>query len=78
MSCLPNSLLGKGLRASWECVAPFERFVEIGKADLFANPSFPMPMFAKNVTFAAADLAEIVRANAPARVRALGPVEGGS
>lgn len=51
-----NSLVGEGLRASWECIAPFGRFVEIGKADIHANSSLPMEYFAKNVTFTAVDM----------------------
>lgn len=51
-----NSLMGEELRASWECIAPGGRFIEIGKADINANSSLPMAFFAKNVTFAAVDL----------------------
>ncbi|ESZ94756.1 polyketide synthase [Sclerotinia borealis F-4128] len=51
-----NSLVGEGLRASWECIAPHGRFIEIGKADINANSSLPMSSFAKNVSFAAVDL----------------------
>ncbi|ETS76597.1 hypothetical protein PFICI_11984 [Pestalotiopsis fici W106-1] len=58
-----NSLAGEGLQASWECIAPFGRFIEIGKVDIMANASLPMGIFAKNVTFAAVDLVSIVKAN---------------
>ena len=58
-----NSLAGEGLRASWECIAPFGRFIEIGKADIMANSSLPMGIFARNVTFAAVDLVSIVKTN---------------
>ncbi|KAK7920460.1 polyketide synthase PksD [Apiospora marii] len=58
-----NSLAGEGLRASWECIAPFGRFIEIGKADIMANSSLPMGTFAKNITFAAMDLVSIVKTN---------------
>ncbi|KAI1340369.1 hypothetical protein F5Y15DRAFT_423306 [Xylariaceae sp. FL0016] len=54
-----NSLSGDGLRASWECVAPYGRFVEIGKADIMANSSLPMACFAKNVSFSAFDLVHL-------------------
>ncbi|KAK3329248.1 hypothetical protein B0H66DRAFT_634456 [Apodospora peruviana] len=56
-----NSLSGDGLRASWECVAPYGRFLEIGKVDIQANSALPMASFAKNVTFAAIDLLHIVQ-----------------
>lgn len=58
-----NSLAGEGLQASWESIAPFGRFIEIGKADIMANSSLPMGIFAKNVTFAAVDLVSIVKSN---------------
>ncbi|KAG8157435.1 hypothetical protein KVR01_012819 [Diaporthe batatas] len=54
-----NSLVGEGLRASWECIAPYGRFIEIGKADINANSSLPMGQFAKNVMFCAVDLGHI-------------------
>ncbi|KAI1152215.1 polyketide synthase PksD [Nemania diffusa] len=52
-----NSLMGEGLRASWECIAPYGRFIELGKADIHANAGLPMTPFAKNVTFSAVDVA---------------------
>lgn len=51
-----NSLSGDKLKASWACIAPFGRFIEIGKADIGSNSSLPMAHFARNVTFAAVDL----------------------
>ncbi|KAH9905928.1 hypothetical protein F4778DRAFT_779319 [Xylariomycetidae sp. FL2044] len=51
-----NSLSGDGLRASWDCIAAYGRFVEIGKSDIVSNASLPMGQFAKNVSFAAVDL----------------------
>ncbi|KAF1852053.1 polyketide synthase PksD [Cucurbitaria berberidis CBS 394.84] len=51
-----NSLVGEGLRASWECVAPYGRFIEIGKADIHANTPLPMASFANNRSFSAVDL----------------------
>lgn len=55
-----NSLVGEGLRASWECIAPYGRFIEIGKADIHSNSQLPMAHFAKNVSFAAVDLRHIL------------------
>ncbi|KAH9996378.1 polyketide synthase PksD [Xylariaceae sp. FL0662B] len=51
-----NSLVGEGLRASWECIAPYGRFIEIGKADINANSALAMGPFAANATFTAVDL----------------------
>ena len=56
-----NSMAGEGLRRSWECIAPFGRFVEIGKADIGASGKLPMFPFKKNVVFASVDLAFMVR-----------------
>ncbi|KAI0848452.1 polyketide synthase PksD [Daldinia vernicosa] len=55
-----NSLVGESLRASWECIAPYGRFVEIGKADIKANTALPMACFAKNVSFSGVDLHHIL------------------
>ncbi|CAN9190585.1 unnamed protein product [Alternaria alternata] len=54
-----NSLVGEGQKASWECVAPYGRFVEIGKADIYANSPLPMASFANNKTFSAVDLRDL-------------------
>jgi NADPH:quinone reductase-like Zn-dependent oxidoreductase len=54
-----NSLVGEGQKASWECVAPYGRFVEIGKADIYANSPLPMASFANNRTFSAVDLRDL-------------------
>ncbi|KAI1452810.1 polyketide synthase PksD [Annulohypoxylon moriforme] len=51
-----NSLVGDGLRASLECVAPYGRFIEIGKADINSNASLPMGQFANNLSFSSVDL----------------------
>ncbi|ORX94601.1 hypothetical protein BCR34DRAFT_608222 [Clohesyomyces aquaticus] len=54
-----NSLSGDGLKASWECIAPFGRFIEIGKADIVADSGLPMASFKKNASFIAVDLRHI-------------------
>jgi NADPH:quinone reductase-like Zn-dependent oxidoreductase len=51
-----NSLGGKLLQETWDCIAPFGRFVDIGKADIIANNMLPMGPFDRNVTFSAVDL----------------------
>ncbi|MCJ1379111.1 hypothetical protein MMC17_002211 [Xylographa soralifera] len=50
-----NTLSGEGLRTSWECIAPFGRFIEAGLKDIFSHGSLPMFKFAKNTTFASVD-----------------------
>jgi NADPH:quinone reductase-like Zn-dependent oxidoreductase len=51
-----NSTAGDELRASWECIAPYGRFVEIGQANIGANSPLPMGRFANNVSFSAVDV----------------------
>ncbi|RYP67344.1 hypothetical protein DL771_007288 [Monosporascus sp. 5C6A] len=55
-----NSLMGEGLRASWECIAPYGRFIQIGKTDINANSPLPMAHFANNATFTAVDIRHMV------------------
>ena len=50
-----NSLAGESLAASWECIAPYGRFIEIGKADILSNTKLSMAKFEKNVSFTAFD-----------------------
>ncbi|KAL8717110.1 MAG: hypothetical protein Q9225_005621 [Loekoesia sp. 1 TL-2023] len=56
-----NSLVGESLRASWECIAPYGRMIEIGQAEIDANASLPMASFAKNILFAGVALHRIVK-----------------
>ena len=51
-----NSLSGDLLKASWECIAPLGRFVEIGKRDIESHARLSMSPFATSVTFASVDL----------------------
>ena len=51
-----NSLSGDSLIASWECIASFGRFVEIGKKDIHSHAQLPMYPFRKNAAFLAVDL----------------------
>lgn len=55
-----NSLSGEALLASWECVAPFGRFIELGKADIQANSKLPMSKFFGEVSFHAVAVDYIV------------------
>ena len=48
-----NSLSGDNLVASWECIAPFGRFIELGNADVESNSKLPMSSFADNISFSA-------------------------
>lgn len=55
-----NSLSGDGLTASWECVAPFGRFLEIGRRDIDSRGQLPMAPFIKNLSFISVDLASVL------------------
>ncbi|PKY05111.1 KR-domain-containing protein [Aspergillus campestris IBT 28561] len=51
-----NSLASDEFIASWESIAPYGLFVEIGKNDILSNSKLPMGQFEKNVSFSAFDL----------------------
>ncbi|TGJ78623.1 hypothetical protein E0Z10_g10141 [Xylaria hypoxylon] len=54
-----NSLSGQALQSTWECIAPYGRFVEMGKTDIQMNTLLPMGQFRKNVSFFALDVQHI-------------------
>ena len=58
-----NSLAGEGLRSSWECIAPFGRFIETGKKDTTSFGYLPMSPFTNDALFASIDLVNIIRQN---------------
>lgn len=51
-----NSLSGDALRLTWNCIAAFGRFVELGKRDFTVNSRLEMRQFEKNVTFIGLDV----------------------
>ncbi|KAF2105024.1 hypothetical protein NA57DRAFT_71219 [Rhizodiscina lignyota] len=51
-----NSLAGEALRLSWHCLADWGRFLEIGKADLFANTGLDMKPFLDNKSYIGVNL----------------------
>ncbi|GLA88443.1 type I Iterative Polyketide synthase (PKS) [Aspergillus tubingensis] len=51
-----NSLAGDFLRETWDCLAPFGRFIEIGKRDITSNTRLEMAKFEYNCTFSSLDL----------------------
>ncbi|KAG6160158.1 Type I Iterative PKS [Claviceps purpurea] len=59
-----NSLAGDLLRESWASLAPFGRFIEIGKRDITSNSRLDMFKFDSNCTFSSVDLT-IVAAERP-------------
>lgn len=55
-----NSLSGRLLVASWDIIAEFGRFVEIGRKDIDTRGNLPMFPFKRNAIFAGVDLAAFV------------------
>jgi NADPH:quinone reductase-like Zn-dependent oxidoreductase len=55
-----NSLGGELLETSWDCVAPFGRFIEIGLGDAYARQQLPMFNFSKGVSFMSFNLANFM------------------
>lgn len=51
-----NSLSGEALHDTFDCIAPFGTFVEIGKSDIYKDSKLSMAPFDKNISFASVDL----------------------
>lgn len=66
-----NSLAGEELVASWELMAKYGRFIEIGIKDIEAHKSLPMFPFAQNVSFSAIDISAMSRERLPMIQKAL-------
>ena len=56
-----NSLAGEALRLTWNCIAPYGRFIELGARDLTVNTRLEMTNFLKNAMFAAFNLVYLIR-----------------
>lgn len=56
-----NSLTGERLRESWQCLAPFGRFIDIGKRSFLENSLLEMGPFNEALSFHAVDLAMLIR-----------------
>ncbi|MEM9761781.1 MAG: type I polyketide synthase [Pseudomonadota bacterium] len=57
-----NSLAGEAQRRSLRCLAPFGRFVEIGKRDIFESGALPLRPFARNLSFFSFDADQLLSA----------------
>ncbi|KAM0260907.1 hypothetical protein ACHAQJ_002527 [Trichoderma viride] len=71
-----NSLGGEMFRESCNVVAPFGRFVEIGRKDLMDDALMPMEFLLKNISFAYVDLALVIAKAKPLAQRLLHDVLG--
>ncbi|KAK4648623.1 putative PKS/NRPS-like protein biosynthetic cluster [Podospora bellae-mahoneyi] len=58
--------------ATWGCLAPFGRFVEIGKRDIHQNSNLGMDPFRRNVSFASVDMILVYELDKPLAARLLG------
>jgi acyl transferase domain-containing protein/NADPH:quinone reductase-like Zn-dependent oxidoreductase/NADP-dependent 3-hydroxy acid dehydrogenase YdfG len=56
-----NSLTGEALRKTWECVAEFGRFIEVGKVDIYGNTGLEMKPFLQNRMFVGVNLERMLR-----------------
>ncbi|PYH45916.1 type I polyketide synthase [Aspergillus saccharolyticus JOP 1030-1] len=56
-----NSMAGEALQETWGCLAPFGRFIEIGKRDILSGGKLPMSPFHDNRTFAGVNLVALAR-----------------
>lgn len=54
-----NSLSGELLHATWKCIAPFGKMVEIGKRDLIGSGKLDMSIFEDNRTYSCVDLDQL-------------------
>jgi NADPH:quinone reductase-like Zn-dependent oxidoreductase len=55
-----NSLSNEALRRTWNCVAPFGRFIELGKRDIYDNTGLEMRPFLNNITFSGLDISALI------------------
>ena len=51
-----NSLSGEYLQDTWDCIARFGTFIEMGKTDIYRNGQISMSPFDRNVNFSSIDL----------------------
>ena len=69
-----NSLEGSLLQASFDAVAPFGHFVEIGSRDIERNSSLEMRSFARQISFSPVNLLAMIRHRAQDVHRALNEI----
>nr|WOL36632.1 highly reducing polyketide synthase [Pseudogymnoascus verrucosus] len=51
-----NNLPGSLMREAFDCIAPFGRFIEVGRQDVELNGSLEMSVFSRSVSFSSIDL----------------------
>lgn len=50
-----NTLTGEAMLQSFKLLAPYGRFIELGKQDIVKNSALPMSTFNRNITFTSVD-----------------------
>lgn len=69
-----NSLAGKFISAGLEVLAPYGRFIELGKRDIYDDRQIGLKVFRKNLSFHAVDLAAAIEEKRSYVVEMLGKV----
>jgi NADPH:quinone reductase-like Zn-dependent oxidoreductase len=64
-----NSMTGDLLHSSWEVLAPFVTFVEVGRRDIADSGRLNMRMFGPGVTFTAFDFTDLFWSTSEAKQR---------
>lgn len=66
-----NSLSGPLLQATWDCIARFGRFIEIGKVDMQGKGRLEMTPFTRCALYASVDVLQLAEYDLPASQDAL-------
>jgi phthiocerol/phenolphthiocerol synthesis type-I polyketide synthase C len=69
-----NSLAGEAMARSMECLAPFGRFLELGKRDFYANTRVALRPFRQNASYHAIDVDRLLGRDWSLARRLLGQV----
>ncbi|KAJ5724992.1 polyketide synthase [Penicillium malachiteum] len=69
-----NSLAGEALRLSFQSLAMYGRFIELGKTDILGNSGLDMASFEGNITFSSVDIAAIMKDDRQTAGRILGEI----
>jgi NADPH:quinone reductase-like Zn-dependent oxidoreductase len=69
-----NSLAGEGLTRSLGVLAPYGRFIELGKRDIMADNPLPLSAFASNASFFGEDIYTMAAQRSPLMKRHLADI----
>ncbi|KAJ6030992.1 polyketide synthase [Penicillium herquei] len=69
-----NSLAGEALRLSFQSLAMYGRFIELGKTDILGNSGLDMAAFEGNISFSSVDIAAIMKDDRETAARILGEI----